>query len=63
MLTNFQGFKFNACGINGQICLDDVELNVGSFGVTAQWGAALLPGLYIRFKGQERHLEWPWSGR
>lgn len=62
MFTSFKGIKFNACGISGHVCPEDVEVNVGTYGITAMWGAAVLPGLFIRFGGQERHLEWPWSG-
>jgi hypothetical protein len=60
MLPQFKGIEFKALGISLTVHHGDVELTVGRFGFTAMWGAAaLLPGLFIRLGGRERHLEWP----
>lgn len=63
MLAQFKGIEFRGLGINLTAYPGDVELDVGRFGITAMWGAAVLPGLFIRTGDRERHWEWPWSGR
>lgn len=63
MFPQFKGIEFKALGVSLAAYPGDVELNLGRFGITALWGAAVLPGLFIRVEDQERHWEWPWSGR
>lgn len=62
MLPQFKGIEFKALGVSLAAYPGDVELNIGRFGITALWGAAVIPGLFIRTGDQERHWEWPWSG-
>lgn len=63
MLPQCKGIEFKALGVGFAAYPGDVELNIGRFGITALWGAAVIPGLFIRTGDQERHWEWPWSGR
>jgi len=61
MLPSFKGIEIKALGISLSVHREDVELNARRFGITAMWGAAAIPGLFIRLGGREWHLEWPWS--
>lgn len=61
MLARIKGTEFKALGISFAAYPGDVELDIGPLGVTLMWGDALLPGMFIRLGGRERHLAWPWK--